>query len=110
LRDAVELEWAGVPSVAIIHESQEGSAKAMALVSGMPDYQFVIVRYPHPPLALWDQAEIAEIVKEVAAEVRDRLTTRREPALSVHGNGDPAASSLGTVRTPIPAGSSTPNP
>jgi hypothetical protein len=109
LRDAVELEWAGVPSVAIIHESQEGSAKAMALVSGMPDYQFVIVRYPHPPLAIWDQAEIAEIVQEVAAGVRECLTARREAALSVQANGDPVASSPGRMATPVPAGSSTPN-
>jgi hypothetical protein len=78
LRDAVELEWAGVPSVAIIHESQEGSARAMALVSGMPDYEFVVVRYPHPPLALWGDDEIAEVVDEVAAAVRNRLTAETE--------------------------------
>ncbi len=78
----MELEWAGVPSVAIIHESMEGSARAMALVSGMPDYEFVIVRYPHPPLALWGQDEILEVVAEVAPEVRRRLTTREEAAVA----------------------------
>ena len=77
----MELEWAGVPSVAIIHESQEGSARAMALVSGMPDYQFVIVRYPHPPLAIWDSKEIQEVVQEVAAGVRNCLVETREPAV-----------------------------
>ena len=76
----MELEWAGVPSVAIIHESMEGSARAMALVSGMPDYEFVIVRYPHPPLALWGREEIDDIVQEVAAEVRQRLTVGRQAA------------------------------
>jgi hypothetical protein len=74
LRDAVELEWAGVPSVAIIHESMEGSARAMAMVSGMPDYEFVIVHYPHPPLAIWTPSEIVDIVGEVADDVRKRLT------------------------------------
>jgi hypothetical protein len=73
LRDAVELEWAGIPSVAIIHESMEGTAKAMALVSGMPDYEFVIVHYPHPPLAMWTPDEIDDIVGEVADQVRKRL-------------------------------------
>jgi hypothetical protein len=74
LRDAVELEWAGVPSVAIIHESMAGSARAIALVSGMPDYEFVIVKYPHPPLAIWTPDEIDDIVGEVADQVRCRLT------------------------------------
>jgi len=73
----VELEWAGVPSVAVIHESMEGTAKAMALVSGMPDYRFVIVRYPHPPLAIWDADEIREVAKEVADEVHERLVAAR---------------------------------
>ena len=78
----MELEWAGVPSVAIIHESQAGSARAIALVSGMPDYQFVVVRYPHPPLALWDPEEIRDVVQEVAEEVRNCLTASREVAAS----------------------------
>ena len=76
----MELEWAGVPSVAIIHESMEGSARAMALVSGMPDYEFVIVHYPHPPLAIWGPEEIDDIVQEVAGEVRRCLTARRQAA------------------------------
>jgi hypothetical protein len=80
LRDAVELEWAGVPSVAVIHESMEGSARAMALVSGMPDYRFVLVRYPHPPLAMWGPEEILQVAQEVAAEVRNCLTSRLETA------------------------------
>jgi hypothetical protein len=73
LRDAVELEWAGIPSVAIIHESMAGTARAMALVSGMPDYEFVVVNYPHPPLAIWPPDEIDDIVGEVADQVRKRL-------------------------------------
>ena len=41
----MELEWAGVPSVAVIHESMAGTARAMAGVSGMPDYEFGSVAF-----------------------------------------------------------------
>jgi len=74
LRDSVELEWAGVPSVAIVHEAMEGSARAMARVSGMPDYEFLTVPYPHIPLAVWTDEEIDEVARELAPKVRARLT------------------------------------
>ncbi len=74
MRDAVELEWAGIPSVAIIHESMAGTARAMARVSAMPDYAFVTVDYPHVPLAVWTPEEIRDIAREVAGAVIDRLT------------------------------------
>jgi hypothetical protein len=74
LRDSVELEWAGVPSVAIVHEAMEGSARAMARVSGMPDYEFLTVPYPHIPLAVWTDDEIDEIARELAPKVLARLT------------------------------------
>jgi len=60
--------------VAIIHEAMAGSARAIAMVSGMPDYEFVIVKYPHPPLAIWTPDEIDDIVGEVVDQVRARLT------------------------------------
>ena len=74
MRDAVELEWAGIPSVAIIHESMAGTAKAMARVSAMPDYAFVTVDYPHVPLAVWTPDEIRDIARDVVAAVIERLT------------------------------------
>jgi hypothetical protein len=74
LRDAVELEWAGVPSVAVIHESQAPSARAMARVSAMGDYEFVTVDYPHVPLAVWGPDEVKQVAKEVASAVADLLT------------------------------------
>ena len=54
----MELEWAGIPSVAIVHEPMRGSAQAMARVSGMADYGFVTVDYPLIPLAVWSDDEI----------------------------------------------------
>ena len=74
MRDAVELEWAGIPSVAIIHESMAGTARAMARVSAMPDYAFVTVDYPHVPLAVWTPDEIRDIARDVVAAVIERLT------------------------------------
>ena len=74
MRDAVELEWAGIPSVAIIHESMAGTARAMARVSAMPDYAFVTVDYPHVPLAVWSPDEVRQVAKEVASAVADLLT------------------------------------
>ena len=74
MRDAVELEWAGIPSVAIIHESMAGTARAMARVSAMPDYAFVTVDYPHMPLAVWTPDEIRDIARDVVAAVIERLT------------------------------------
>jgi hypothetical protein len=70
----VELEWERIPSVAVVHESMGGSARAMASVSGMPDYAFVTVGYPHIPLAVWTADEIDEIAREVAPRIAAFLT------------------------------------
>jgi hypothetical protein len=75
LRDAVELEWAGIPSVAIIHHEMTGSARAIARISGHEEYPFVTVGYPHIPTAVWTKDECREVAQAVAAEVRTLLTT-----------------------------------
>ena len=74
MRDAIELEWAGIPSVAIIHKAVEGSAKSMAKLSGVPDYDFVLVDYPYIPTAVWSESEIRDLAKEVAPQVLRALT------------------------------------
>jgi hypothetical protein len=79
LRDSVELEWAGIPTVAIVHEAMEGSARAIARVSGMPDYEFLTVPYPHIPLAVWTDDEIDEVARELAPKVLARLTKDGSP-------------------------------
>jgi len=70
----VELEWERVPSVAVVHESMRGSAAAMARVSGMADYEFVTVDYPHIPLAVWTPEEIDAIARDLAPLIAARLT------------------------------------
>jgi hypothetical protein len=77
LRDAVELEWAGIPSVCIVHTELTGSAKAIARISGHEDYPFLTVNYPHIPTAVWTKDECAEIAREIAPKVRELLT--RQP-------------------------------
>jgi hypothetical protein len=71
----MELEWAGIPSVAVVHNSMAGTARAIARVSGMPDYPFLTVDYPHVPLAIWTAEEIADVACELAPHIVKRLTT-----------------------------------
>ena len=74
MRDAIELEWAGIPTAAIIHKAVEGSALAMAKLSGVPDFEFVLIDYPAIPTAIWNEDEIRDLAREVAPRVQARLT------------------------------------
>lgn len=74
MRDAVELEWSGIPTVAVVHQAMHGSAKAIARISGMPDYAFLTVDYPHVPLAVWTDEEIDEIATDLAPQIIALLT------------------------------------
>ena len=72
----MELEWAGIPSVAVVHHTMAGTARAMARVSGMPDYDYLTVDYPHVPLAIWTADEITEVAQELAPRILELLTKR----------------------------------
>lgn len=74
MRDAIELEFAGIPSVAIIHESMRGSADAMRRVSGVPDYDFITFNDPPSPNGVLTEAEIKAIAEEVAPQIIEHLT------------------------------------
>jgi hypothetical protein len=74
LRDAVELEWSGIPSVAVVHHAMYVSARAIARISGMPDYPFLTVDYPHVPLAVWTDEEIDEVARDLAPKIAELLT------------------------------------
>jgi hypothetical protein len=76
LRDAVELEWAGIPSVCIVHRELRESAAAIARISGHPDYPVIVVDYPYIPTATWSDDEITVLAKELAPQVRDLLVAR----------------------------------
>ena len=76
MRDAIELEWAGIPSVAIIHYELRDSARAIARISGHPDYPMITVDYPYIPTATWSPDEIRLLAKELAPQIRALLLNR----------------------------------
>ena len=84
----MELEWAGIPSVAVVHHSMAGSAGAMARVSGMPDYAYLTVDYPHVPLAIWTPDEIAEVARDLAPRILALLTDSSGSDLPETPSGD----------------------
>lgn len=73
MRDAIELEWEGVPSLPIIHEAVRGSAESMARLSGFPDYGFLVVDYPWIPTAVWTDDEVRALARQLAPRVIERL-------------------------------------
>jgi hypothetical protein len=74
LRDSIECEWAGIPSVAIVHEALEPAAQAMAEVSGMAGYPWITVHYPHHSTGGWTEEETVQLARELAPSVLARLT------------------------------------
>jgi len=76
VRDSVEMEWAGIPAVAVVHEALAGSADAMLELSGMAGYRYVKVRFPVPPSALWSPELCGEVAAAVVPEIVERLTAR----------------------------------
>lgn len=68
------MEWAGIPSVAIVHEALAGSANSMRVISKMPDYPFVEVRFPLPPVGVWTPDQIDALCDELVPKIVDQLT------------------------------------
>ena len=66
MADGIVLERAGLPAVSICTDAFVVSARAMAGVYGMPDFEFVTI--PHP-IASLGRAEIESNVAPVIAEV-----------------------------------------
>ncbi|MFM8302935.1 MAG: hypothetical protein ACKOA9_01350 [Actinomycetota bacterium] len=79
MRDAVELEWAGIPTVCIVHREMRDSAAAIARISGHADYPMIIVDYPYIPTATWSEDEIASLAREVAPQVLAALLGSSRP-------------------------------
>ncbi len=48
----------------------------MAVASGMEDYEWLTVPYPHALDGEWGAAETEQIAKEIAPQVLARLTIR----------------------------------
>ena len=68
IRDAMELEWAGIPSVALVHEDMVPAVDAMTRLADMPDYPYVVVSRTRTSLCDWDDATVAAAAKEIVGE------------------------------------------
>jgi hypothetical protein len=74
LRDAIELEWEGIPAVAIVHEGLRGSAHAMRTMSKMPNYPFLEIEYPLPPVGPWTPDELDKLCTDLVPRIIEQLT------------------------------------
>ena len=75
MRDAIELEAEGIPAVAIVHQALQGAVKAIARLSHLDGYRFVMVPYPYQTIATWTDAEIAALSQSIAPAVVHLLLT-----------------------------------
>jgi hypothetical protein len=74
MRDALDLEVAGIPAVCIVHTALVPAVRALARLAGVPDYPIVEVGYPLNPTAMWTHDEANELAGQVLDGVRARLT------------------------------------
>jgi hypothetical protein len=51
VRDALEFEWMGKPSVVVVADALTGPADAMLRLCGMPDYPYIVTPFPVGNLA-----------------------------------------------------------
>ena len=79
MRDAVELEWAGIPAACVVHTELIGSARAIARISGHEHYEFLDIGYPHVPTASWSPEEIELIADTLTPKIRDLLLKQLPP-------------------------------
>ena len=68
MRDAIELEWAGIPAVYIGHEALESSARAISRLCGQPSYPQVLASMQPPPAA-WPDDDCRALATELAPAV-----------------------------------------
>jgi hypothetical protein len=73
VRDAIEMEWEGIPAVAIVHEALAGSANAMKKISKMEDYPFIEIKYPLPPVGEWTAEEVEALCDSLVPQIEARL-------------------------------------
>lgn len=97
MRDAIDLELAGIPSVAVIADALVGPVDYMRRVSGMPDYPFCVTAFPVGNLT---PDETRARAATIAPEAVRLLTTGRPPA----GAPVEPAGSAGDGADPAPAG------
>jgi hypothetical protein len=74
VRDAIEMEWEGIPAVAIVHEDLAGSANSMKKISKMEDYPFIEIRKPLPAVGEWTDEEVEALCEALVPQIEAHLT------------------------------------
>lgn len=74
MRDALDLEAAGIPAVCIVHTALVPAVEALCKLVGAPGYPFVVVDYPYNPTGVWSADECNAMAAQVIDGVRARLT------------------------------------
>ena len=91
MRDALEFEWLGIPSVAVIADALTGPADAMRALSGMAHYPYVVTPFPVGAL---DGSGVTERARDHVDEVL-RLLSRRDAPAASETLGDTPSQTLG---------------
>jgi len=73
LRDAIELEWAGRPTVAIVVDALVGAAEQMKRVSRMPEYPYVVTPFPVGSL---ERDELGQRARQMGDDILRLITDR----------------------------------
>jgi hypothetical protein len=74
MRDAIEMELAGIPAVAIAHEELRGAIESMRKISKAVDTPYVLVTRPVTPNGEWGKTATDEVVGRVVPLVIAELT------------------------------------
>jgi hypothetical protein len=74
MRDALDLEAIGIPSVCVGHTALMPAVEALARLVGATDYPMIDVGYPANPTGVWLKEEAEGIADLVVDRVRAALT------------------------------------
>lgn len=72
VRDALELEWSGIPAVYVGHQALQPAVAAISEISGHADYPQVLGDL-NPPVAAWEDEAARELARQLAPAVFRRI-------------------------------------
>lgn len=76
MRDAIEMERAGIPAVAIAHEELRGAIETMRKISKATDTPYVLVTRPLTPGGHWGKQATDELIDRIFPDVAGLLTAQ----------------------------------
>jgi len=83
MRDVLELDWTGIPGTFVGHRALMASARAVAELSGHPDYPMVLTDYPYAVTASWTDEEAHHLAADLAPRVAAALVSAGVPPSEV---------------------------